>query len=79
MVSANRRSNNWAQEIFDCTRFPFVALFFFYKSGGLAVVLLQYLGNAFEYVGPYASGVFQTGTNEGDVGLTFNILYSGQE
>ena len=24
---------------------------------------------------PYAAGVFQTRTNEGDVGLTFNILW----
>ena len=24
---------------------------------------------------PYAAGVFQTTTNEGDVGLTFNILW----
>ena len=24
---------------------------------------------------PYAAGVFQTGTNESDVGLTFNILW----
>ena len=39
------------QEISDCTGFPLLAVIFL-QIWRLAVVLLQYLGKAFEYVGP---------------------------
>ena len=63
------------QEINDCTRFPFVVFFFFYQSGGLPLYSFNILAMLLSMWVPYAAGVFQTTTNEGDVGLTFNILW----
>ena len=61
------------QEISDCTGFPFLVIFFF-KSGGSPLYSFNILAMLLSMWVPYAEGVFPTTMNEGDVGLTFNIL-----
>ena len=49
--------------------------FFCYKSGGLLLYSFNILAMLLSMWVPYAASVFQTRTNEGDIGLTFNILW----
>ena len=62
------------QEISDCTGFPFLAPFFFFKSVGSPLYSFNILAMLLSMWVPYAEGVFPTTMNDGDVGLTFNIL-----
>jgi len=50
---------------------------FFYKSGGSPLYSFSIVAMLFSMWVPHAGGIFQTRTNEGNVGLTFNILWTG--
>ena len=63
------------QEISDCTGFPLVAVF--YKFGGSPLYSFSILSRLLSMWVPHAAGVFQTRTNEGEVGPTFKILWTG--
>ena len=53
------------------------SLQFFYKSGGSPLYSFNIVAMLLSMWVPHAAGVFQTRTNEGNVGLTFNILWTG--
>ena len=63
------------QEISDCSGFSLVAVF--YKSGGSPLYSFNIVAMILSMWVPHAAGVFQTRTNEGKVGLTFNIHWTG--
>ena len=63
------------REISDCNGFSLVAVF--YKSGGSPLYSFNIVAMFLSMWVPHAAGVFQTRTNEGKVGLTFNILWTG--
>ena len=63
------------QEISDCTGFSLVAVF--YKPGGSPLYSFNIVAVLLSMWVPHAAGVFQTRKNEGKVGLTFNILWTG--
>ena len=54
------------QEISDCTGFLLVAVF--YKSGGSPLCSFNIMAILSSMRVPHAAGIFQTRTNEGEVG-----------
>ena len=63
------------QETNDCTGFSLVAAF--YKSDGSPLYSFNIVAMLLIMWVPHTEGIFQTRTNEGKVGLTFNILWTG--
>ena len=57
------------------TGFSLVAAF--YKSGDSPLYSFNIVAMLLSMWVPHTEGVFQTRTNEGKVGLTFNILWTG--
>ena len=51
----------------------------FYKSGSSPLYSYNIVAMLLSMWFPHAAGLFQTRTNEGDVGLTFNILWTGMK
>ena len=51
----------------------------FYKSGSSPLYSFNIVAMLLSMWVPHAAGLFQTRTNEGDVGLTFNILWTGMK
>ena len=51
----------------------------FYKSGSSPLYSYNIVAMLLSMWFPHAAGLFQTRTNEGDVGLTFNILWAGMK
>ena len=50
---------------------------FFYKSGGSPLYSFNIMAMLLSMWVPHATGVFQARMNEGKVGLTFNVLWTG--
>ena len=50
---------------------------FFYKSGVSPLYSFNIMAMLLSMWVPHATGVFQARTNEGKVGLTFNVLWTG--
>ena len=69
----NASSNR--SEVRDCTGFPLVAVF--YKCGGSPLYSFSIVAMLLSMWVPHAAGVLQTRKNEGEVHLTFNILWTG--
>ena len=65
------------QEISDSTGFPLVAVF--YKSGCSPLYSFNILAMLLSMWVPHAAGIFQTMTNEGEVSVTFNTLWTGMK
>ena len=51
----------------------------FYKSGSSPLYSFNIVAMLLSMWVPHAAGLFQTRTNEGDVGLTFNSLWTGMK
>ena len=63
------------QKVCSGTGFPHIAVF--HKSGGSPLNSFDILTVFLSMWVPHATGVFQTRTNEGEIGLTFNTFWTG--